>query len=114
MAFLPRAILLLLSAVVCIQLSGARGEAIDRCWCLNSLNRYVPKEEIEEFSIFPRRSKCEKVEIILTLKPVNNSPEGIQRCLSPETKQGINLQTCWKNKNINNSPTLKISSCFQI
>ncbi|XP_052403014.1 C-X-C motif chemokine 10 [Carassius gibelio] len=125
MAFLPRALLLLLLAEVCIQLSGAEepdvtlfestsNKGIDRCWCLNSLNRYVPKEEIEEFSIFPRRSNCDKVEIILTLKPVNNSPEGIQRCLSPETKQGINLQTCWKNKNINNSPTLKMSSCFQI
>ncbi|XP_059410590.1 C-X-C motif chemokine 11-like [Carassius carassius] len=114
MAFLSRAILLLLPAVVCIQLSGASGDGIDRCWCLNSLKRAVPKEEIEEFSIFPRRSNCDKVEIILTLKPVNNSTEVIQRCLSPETKQGINLQTCWKNKNINNTPTFKISSCFQV
>uniref|UniRef100_A0A8C1VIB9 Chemokine interleukin-8-like domain-containing protein n=1 Tax=Cyprinus carpio TaxID=7962 RepID=A0A8C1VIB9_CYPCA len=119
MAFLPRALLLLLLAVVCIQLSGVLAEEQvladrrDRCWCLKSLKKRVPREEIEEFSIFPRRSKCDTVEIILTLKPVNNSTEVVQRCLSPETKQGINLQTCWNNKNTNNTPTFKISNCFE-
>ncbi|KTG44084.1 hypothetical protein cypCar_00000120, partial [Cyprinus carpio] len=83
----------------------------DRCWCLKSLKKRVPREEIEEFSIFPRRSKCDTVEIILTLKPVNKSTEVVQRCLSPETKQGINLQTCWNNKNTNNTPNFcKIST----
>ncbi|ROL46497.1 hypothetical protein DPX16_21681, partial [Anabarilius grahami] len=33
---------------------------------------------------------------ILTLKPVNNSSEVIQRCLNPNSVQGKNLQTCWK------------------
>uniref|UniRef100_A0A8C1KZ54 Chemokine interleukin-8-like domain-containing protein n=1 Tax=Cyprinus carpio TaxID=7962 RepID=A0A8C1KZ54_CYPCA len=98
MAFLPRALPLLLLAVVCIQLSGVLADGRDRCWCLKSLKKRVPREEIEEFSIFPRRSKCDTVEIILTLKPVNKSTEVVQRCLSPETKQGINLQTCWNNK----------------
>ncbi|XP_042573385.1 C-X-C motif chemokine 11-like isoform X2 [Cyprinus carpio] len=113
MAFLPRALLLLLLAVVCIQLSGAVADGPDRCWCLNGVTKYVPREEIEEFSIFPRRSKCDMVEIILTLKPVNNSTKINQRCLSPETKQGNNLQTCWNNKNTNNTPTFKISNCFE-
>uniref|UniRef100_A0A8C1L3B4 Chemokine interleukin-8-like domain-containing protein n=1 Tax=Cyprinus carpio TaxID=7962 RepID=A0A8C1L3B4_CYPCA len=113
MAFLPRALPLLLLAVVCIQLSGVLADGRDRCWCLKSLKKRVPREEIEEFSIFPRRSKCDTVEIILTLKPVNKSTEVVQRCLSPETKQGINLQTCWNNKNTNNTPTFKISNCFE-
>ncbi|XP_042617582.1 chemokine (C-X-C motif) ligand 18b isoform X1 [Cyprinus carpio] len=112
MAFLPRALPLLLLAVVCIQLSGVLADGRDRCWCLKSLKKRVPREEIEEFSIFPRRSKCDTVEIILTLKPVNKSTEVLQRCLSPETKQGNNLQTCWNNKNTNNTPTFKISNCF--
>ncbi|XP_016110533.1 C-X-C motif chemokine 11-like [Sinocyclocheilus grahami] len=112
MAFLPRAHLLLLLAVVCIQLSGVLADGPDRCWCLNSLKKRVPREEIEEFSIFPRRSKCDNVEIILTLKPVNNSTEVVQRCLSPETKQGINLQACWNKKNTNNTSPFKISNCF--
>ncbi|XP_042617590.1 chemokine (C-X-C motif) ligand 18b isoform X2 [Cyprinus carpio] len=85
MAFLPRALPLLLLAVVCIQLSGVLADGRDRCWCLKSLKKRVPREEIEEFSIFPRRSKCDTVEIILTLKPVNKSTEVVQRCLSPET-----------------------------
>ncbi|XP_026057931.1 C-X-C motif chemokine 11-like [Carassius auratus] len=112
MAFLPRAFLLLLLAVVCIQLSGVLADGPDRCWCLNSLKKHVPREDIEEFSIFPRRSHCDSAEIILTLKPVNNSSEVIQRCLSPETKQGINLQLCWNRRNINKTSTFKMSNCF--
>ncbi|KAF4118417.1 chemokine (C-X-C motif) ligand 18b [Onychostoma macrolepis] len=112
MAFLPRSLLLLLLAVVCIQLSGVLADGPDRCWCLKHLNKRLPREEIEEFSIFPRRSKCDKVEIILTLKPVNKSTEVVQRCLNPETKQGINLQACWNKKNTSNNSTLKISNCF--
>ncbi|XP_016124870.1 C-X-C motif chemokine 11-like [Sinocyclocheilus grahami] len=112
MAFLPRTLLLLLLAVVCIQLSGVLADGPDRCWCLNTLKKRVPREHIEEFSIFPRKSKCENVEIILTLKPVNNTSEVVQRCLSPDTKQGINLQLCWNRKNINNASTFKISNCF--
>ncbi|XP_043102154.1 C-X-C motif chemokine 10-like [Puntigrus tetrazona] len=114
MAFLPRAVLLLMLGAVCIQLNAVvDADGPDRCWCLKSLNKRVPREEIEEFSIFPRRSKCNKVEIILTLKPVNNSTEVVKRCLSPETKQGINLQTCWNKKNVNNTSTFKTSSCFE-
>ncbi|KAI2668212.1 C-X-C motif chemokine 11 [Labeo rohita] len=112
MAFLPRALPLLLLAVVCIQLSGVLADGPDRCWCLNTLKKRVPKEDIEEFSIFPKRSKCENTEIILTLKPVNHKTDGVQRCLSPDTKQGINLQLCWNRKNVNNTSTLKISNCF--
>uniref|UniRef100_A0A8C1QFI7 Chemokine interleukin-8-like domain-containing protein n=1 Tax=Cyprinus carpio TaxID=7962 RepID=A0A8C1QFI7_CYPCA len=112
MAFLPRAFVLLLLAVVCIQLSGAVADGPDRCWCLNGVTKYVPREEIEEFSIFPKKSKCGNVEIILTLKPVNKASKAVQRCLSPDKKQGSNLQLCWIRKNINNSPTLKISNCF--
>uniref|UniRef100_A0A8C1U847 Chemokine interleukin-8-like domain-containing protein n=1 Tax=Cyprinus carpio TaxID=7962 RepID=A0A8C1U847_CYPCA len=95
MAFLPRAFLLLLLAVVCIQLSGAVADGPDRCWCLNGVTKYVPREEIEEFSIFPKKSKCGNVEIILTLKPVNKASKAVQRCLSPDKKQGSNLQLCW-------------------
>ncbi|KAK2909201.1 hypothetical protein QQF64_000696 [Cirrhinus molitorella] len=116
MAFLPKVLLLLLLAVVCIQLSEGEKriqKGHDRCWCLNTLKRRVPREDIEEFSIFPRRSKCNSVEIILTMKPVNNTTEVTQRCLSPETKQGINLQLCWNRKNINNTSTFKISNCFE-
>ncbi|XP_073699015.1 chemokine (C-X-C motif) ligand 18b [Garra rufa] len=112
MAFLPRALLLSLMAVVCIELSGVLADGPDRCWCLNTLKKRVLREEIEEFSIFPRRSKCDKVEIILTLKPANNTTEVVQRCLSPETKQGMNLQICWNRKNVNNTSTFKISNCF--
>ncbi|KAK2909202.1 hypothetical protein QQF64_000695 [Cirrhinus molitorella] len=113
MAFLSRGILLLLLAVICLELSGVLADGPDRCWCVNTLKRRVPKEEIEEFSIFPRKSKCNNIEIILTLKPVNKTTEVTQRCLSPETKQGINLQLCWNRKNVNNTSTFKISNCFE-
>ncbi|XP_048052303.1 cytolytic toxin-alpha-like isoform X2 [Megalobrama amblycephala] len=78
----------------------------DRCWCLET-KKYVRKETVEEFSIFPIRPRCNNVEIILTLKPVNNF---IQRCLNPNSAQGKNLQTCWK-RNINNTSTFKMSNC---
>nr|AXF84166.1 chemokine ligand 18b [Ctenopharyngodon idella] len=110
MAFLPKALLLLLLAVVCIQLSGVQAETPrDRCWCVET-KKYVRKETIEEFSIFPIRPRCDKVEIILTLKPVNNISEVVQRCLNPSSAQGKNLQTCWK-RNTNNTFTFKMSNC---
>ncbi|XP_051561281.1 C-X-C motif chemokine 11-like [Myxocyprinus asiaticus] len=119
MAFLPKALLLLQLAVVCIQLSGVLAQTVpDRCWCLNTLKKRVPKEDVEEFSIFPRRARCNNIEIILTLKPVNSTvtsttTEKIQRCLSPETRQGINLQHCWQRKNTNSTrSTVKMSECF--
>ncbi|XP_048052304.1 chemokine (C-X-C motif) ligand 18b isoform X1 [Megalobrama amblycephala] len=110
MAFLPKALLLLLLAVVCIQLSGVQAEIRVRCWCPET-KKYVRKETIEEFSVFNKTSQCNNVEIILTLKPVNNSNEVIQRCLNPNSAQGKNLQTCWKSRNTNNTATFKISNC---
>ncbi|XP_067259783.1 cytolytic toxin-alpha-like isoform X2 [Chanodichthys erythropterus] len=83
----------------------------DRCWCMET-KKYVRKETVEEFSIFPIRPRCNNVEIILTLKPVNNSSEVIQRCLNPNSAQGKNLQTCWKSRNTNNTATFKISHCL--
>ncbi|XP_051559257.1 chemokine (C-X-C motif) ligand 18b [Myxocyprinus asiaticus] len=116
MAILPKALILLQLAVVCIQLSGVLAQTVpDRCWCLNTLKKRVSKEDVEEFSIFPQRARCNNIEIILTLKPANTTTttEKIQRCLSPETKQGINLHNCWQRKNTNSTrSTVKMSECF--
>ncbi|KAK7161346.1 hypothetical protein R3I94_004126 [Phoxinus phoxinus] len=111
MAFLPKVLPLLLLAVVCIQLSGVLADVPDRCWCLEHLKKGLRKDTIEEFSIFPIRPNCNKVEIILTLKHGNNSSKGIERCLDPNTLQGKNLQSCWKSKNTNNTFTFKMSNC---
>ncbi|KAK7165871.1 hypothetical protein R3I93_005834 [Phoxinus phoxinus] len=111
MAFLPKVLPLLLLAVVCIQLSGVLADVPDRCWCLENLKKGLRKDTIEEFSIFPIRPNCNKVEIILTLKHGNNSSKGIERCLDPNTLQGKNLQSCWKSKNTNNTFTFKMSNC---
>ncbi|XP_051741722.1 cytolytic toxin-alpha-like isoform X2 [Ctenopharyngodon idella] len=82
----------------------------DRCWCVET-KKYVRKETIEEFSIFSIRPRCDKVEIILTLKPVNNTSEVMQRCLNPNSAQGKNLQICWK-RNTNHTFTFKMSHCL--
>ncbi|XP_065151911.2 C-X-C motif chemokine 3-like [Paramisgurnus dabryanus] len=112
MGFFLKALVLLQLAVVCIQLSG--GQPIyDRCWCLNTLKRNVPREKIMEFSISPPRKQCKNTEIILTLKPENTKSEGQQRCLSPETIQASNLQKCWNRVNANSTrDVVKISECF--
>ncbi|XP_051741637.1 cytolytic toxin-alpha-like isoform X1 [Ctenopharyngodon idella] len=83
----------------------------DRCWCVET-KKYVRKETIEEFSIFSIRPRCDKVEIILTLKPVNNTSEVMQRCLNPNSAQGKNLQICWKSRNTNHTFTFKMSHCL--
>ncbi|XP_065151462.1 chemokine (C-X-C motif) ligand 18b [Paramisgurnus dabryanus] len=112
MGFFLKALVLLVLAVVCIQLSGAH-PIRDRCWCLNTLKRNVPREKIEEFSISPQRTQCENTEIILTLKPENTVTEVQQRCLSPDTKQATNLQNCWNRVNANSTrDVVKISECF--
>ncbi|XP_073715849.1 C-X-C motif chemokine 3-like [Misgurnus anguillicaudatus] len=112
MGFFLKALVLLQLAVVCIQLSGAQ-PIHDRCWCLNTLKRNVPRQKIMEFSITPQRTQCKNTEIILTLKPENTKTAVQQRCLSPETKQAANLQMCWNRVNTNSTrDVVKISECF--
>ncbi|XP_067298735.1 chemokine (C-X-C motif) ligand 18b [Pseudorasbora parva] len=109
MAFLPKVLVLLMLAVVCVQLNGVLAEIPVRCQCVDELKKAVRKETIEEFAIFPKNPKCNKVEIILTLKSNNTNKD--KRCLNPHTIQGQNLQSCWKSKNINNTTTFKMSDC---
>ncbi|TRY56163.1 hypothetical protein DNTS_002521 [Danionella cerebrum] len=113
MSFLSKALLLLVLAVFCVHLGTVFANIPDRCWCEEAtLISRARKESVEEFAVFPNRTKCKTVEIILTLKTKNNSTNN-KLCLNPEKNQGQNLQNCWKRLNTNGtSTTLKFADCF--
>ncbi|XP_036413706.1 growth-regulated alpha protein-like [Colossoma macropomum] len=110
MAFLPRALCLVLVAVVCIQLSNATVIPV-RCECLSTSSRPYPLKLIKEFSITPPHSHCKDTEIILTLHNPDTGKIDM-RCLSPDLHQAKKLEMCWNRKNKDNKKRLKISECL--
>ncbi|XP_036413705.1 C-X-C motif chemokine 10-like [Colossoma macropomum] len=113
MAFSPRALCLVLVAVVCIQLSNATVIPV-RCECLSTSSRPYPLKLIKEFSITPPHSHCKDTEIILTLHTVNpDTAKNNKRCLSPDLQQAKKLEACWNRINTDCKKTLKISECQQ-
>ncbi|XP_017565543.1 chemokine (C-X-C motif) ligand 18b [Pygocentrus nattereri] len=112
MAFPPKALCLVLVAVVCIQLSNATVIPV-RCECLRTSTRPYSWRIIKEFSITPPHSHCKDTEIILTLHSVNpNTGKNDQRCLSPDLHQAKKLETCWNRKNKDDKKVLQISECL--
>ncbi|KAI5618451.1 chemokine (C-X-C motif) ligand 18b precursor [Silurus asotus] len=90
MAFLPHAVIFILTVVLCIQQSDAQSVP-DRCWCQNPSSKAFRWKNIEEFSVTAPKSRCKVTEIILTLK--TNS----KRCINPKIYQGEQLLECWKS-----------------
>lgn len=114
MAFTPKALLLLLLAVVYVQQGEVLAKIPDRCQCEeSSLVNRARRDTIKEFYITPKRPNCDKVEIILTQKPENKTTASGQLCLNPQKQQGQLLQNCWTRLNINNTDSLKMSVCWQ-
>ncbi|XP_072263203.1 C-X-C motif chemokine 11-1-like [Pyxicephalus adspersus] len=80
----------MVEVIECVQIEPSMPNA--RCKCRKVTSSRIKREMIKKIEIFPAKSHCPTIEIILTMK------DDIQICIDPKTKWFLSLLSKLKNQ----------------